>query len=97
MRCIAVVPSRSAFVYTNTNNTNTNLGARLCTDTSAKAAYIAKMGDIVRWVSPNNLYPSDKMRIVTLYYDANKNPLLATVIDGTVYFTMPVGELILWK
>jgi len=55
------------------------------------------MGDIVRWVSPNNLYPSDKMRIVTLYYDANKNPLLATVIDGTVYFTMPVGELILWK
>jgi len=61
------------------------------------APYVAKMGDIVRWISPTNPNPNDQMRIVTLYYDANKNPLTATVIDGSVYFTMPVGEFILWK
>ena len=38
------VPSRSAFVYTDTGyaHTNTRLGARLCTDTNAKATRIAK-------------------------------------------------------
>jgi len=61
------------------------------------APYIPKMGDIVRWISPDNLHPNDQMRIVTLYYDAAKKPLTATVLDGTIYFTMPVGEFILWK
>ena len=59
-----------------------------------RVAVVFKLGDTVRWVSPNNPHPNDAMIIKAIYAPGVSTPEMLTLLEGTVYYTEPVGEVV---
>jgi hypothetical protein len=67
------------------------------TPSPAPIAVVFKLGDIVKWVNPLNPHPGNAMVIKAIYDKTATQAELLTLLDGTVYYSASVNDVIIWK
>lgn len=67
------------------------------TPSPTPVAVVFKLGDIVKWSNPLNPHPGNKMVIMSIYDKTATQPELLTLLDGTVYYSASINDVIIWK
>jgi hypothetical protein len=63
----------------------------------APIAVTIKIGDMVKWISPLNPHPGNAMVIKAIYDKTETQPELLTLLDGTVYYSASVNDVVIFK
>ncbi|MDB5131492.1 MAG: hypothetical protein JWR02_1241 [Mucilaginibacter sp.] len=67
------------------------------TPSPAPIAVVFKLGDVVKWTNLLNPHPGNKMVIKAIYDKTATQPELLTLLDGTVYYSASVNDVIIWN